>query len=138
LPLGTHQEVVYTIGHVPPLRLAPPRLPIQRVNASAFNLLSKQHSVKIFLASLIKIDKLLASFGKELIICEYGLTIDKEHTLNKPLELNKDNHENRYKIAASLLFTGASIEDIRKALALKVYLDLKTKVLEHIHNLLST
>jgi hypothetical protein len=34
-----------------------------------------------------------------------------------------------------LLLAGASIEDIRKALVLKVYIDPKTKIPEHIHDL---
>lgn len=138
LPPGTHQEVVHTVGHIPPLRTVPPRLPMRRVNASAFDLLSKQHGVEIFSASLIEIDELLASFGKELTICECGLTIEEERTPNKPPELDKYDHENRCKTAASLLLAGASTEDIRKALAPKVYLDPKTKVPEHMHDLLST
>jgi hypothetical protein len=35
-----------------------------------------------------------------------------------------------------LLLAGASIEDIRKALVPKVYVDPKTKIPEHIHDLL--
>jgi hypothetical protein len=86
---------------------------------------------------------LLAVFGKEVLVCEYGLTIDKESMLapgaiipNKPLDNNKKNHKKRYQTAASLLLAGASIEDIRKALVPKVYIDPKTKVPEHMHDLL--
>jgi hypothetical protein len=76
-------------------------------------------------------------------VYECGLTIDKENTLapgaitpNKPLDNNKENHKERCQTAASLLLAGALIEDIRKALAPKVYVDPKTKIPEHIHDLL--
>jgi hypothetical protein len=74
---------------------------------------------------------------------ECVLTIDKENTLapgaiipNKPLDNNKKNHKKYYQTAASLLFAGVSIENIRKTLVPKVYIDLKTKIPEHIHDLL--
>jgi hypothetical protein len=86
---------------------------------------------------------LLVAFGKEILVYECGLTIDKENTLapgaitpNKPLDNNKENHKKRCQTAASLLLAGALIEDIRKALAPKVYVDPKTKIPEHIHDLL--
>jgi hypothetical protein len=71
------------------------------------------------------------------------LTINKKNILapraitpNKPLDNNKKDHKKYYQTAASLLLAGASIEDIRKALAPKVYIDPKTKIPEHIHDLL--
>jgi Reverse transcriptase (RNA-dependent DNA polymerase) len=70
------------------------------------------------------------------------LTINKENTLapgaitpNKPLDNNKEDHKECCQTAASLLLAGASIENIRKALVPKVYVDPKTKVPEHIHDL---
>jgi hypothetical protein len=76
-------------------------------------------------------------------VYEYGLTINKENTLapgaitpNKPLDNNKKDHKEHYQTAASLLFAGVSTEDIRKTLAPKVYIDPKTKIPEHIHDLL--
>jgi hypothetical protein len=85
---------------------------------------------------------LLAAFGKEVLVCECGLTIDKENILapgaitsNKPLDNNKKDYKKYYQTAASLLLAGVSIEDIRKILVPKVYIDPKTKIPEHIHDL---
>jgi hypothetical protein len=71
------------------------------------------------------------------------LIIDKESTLapgvitpNKPLDNNEKNHKEYCQTAASLLLAGALTEDIRKALVPKVYIDPKTKVPEHMHDLL--
>jgi hypothetical protein len=71
------------------------------------------------------------------------LIINKENTLapgiiipNKPLDNNKKDYKKHYQTAASLLFAGASIKDIQKILAPKVYVDPKTKIPEHIHDLL--
>jgi hypothetical protein len=70
------------------------------------------------------------------------LIIDKESTLapgaiipNKPLDNNKENHKKHYQTAASLLLAGVSTEDIQKALVPKVYVDPKTKIPEHMHDL---
>jgi hypothetical protein len=86
---------------------------------------------------------LLAAFGKEILVYEYGLTINKENTLapgvitlNKPLDNNKENHKKYYQTAASLLLARILIEDIRKILVPKVYIDPKTKIPEHMHDLL--
>jgi hypothetical protein len=71
------------------------------------------------------------------------LTINKENTLapgvitsNKPLDNNKKDHKKHYQTAASLLLAGVSIKDIRKTLVPKVYIDPKTKIPEHMHDLL--
>jgi hypothetical protein len=71
------------------------------------------------------------------------LIIDKENTLapgaitpNKPLDNNKKDYKKRYQTAASLLLAGVSTENIRKALAPKVYVNPKTKIPEYIHDLL--
>jgi hypothetical protein len=86
---------------------------------------------------------LLAAFGKEVLVYEYGLIINKKNMLapgaiifNKPLDNNKKNHKKRYQTAASLLLAGVSIEDIRKVLVPKVYIDPKTKIPKHIYDLL--
>jgi hypothetical protein len=112
-------------------------------NATAFDILSKQHSVQIFLVSIGEINMLLAAFGKEVLVCECGLTINKESTLapgaiipNKPLDNNKKNHKKYYQTATSLLLAGVLIEDIQKVLVLKVYINPKTKIPKHIHDLL--
>jgi Reverse transcriptase (RNA-dependent DNA polymerase) len=143
LPSNIHQEVVKTIGHLPPLHPAPQRLPFRRVNTTAFDILSKQHGVQIFSASIGEIDALLVAFGKEVSVCECGLTINKESTLapgaitpNKPPDNDEENHKEHCQTAASLLLAGASTEDIRKALAPKVYINPKTKVPEYMHDLL--
>jgi hypothetical protein len=41
LPSNIHQEVVKTIGHLPPLHPAPQRFLLRQVNATAFDILSK-------------------------------------------------------------------------------------------------
>jgi hypothetical protein len=70
------------------------------------------------------------------------LTINKENTLapgaitpNKPLDNNKKDHKKYYQTAASLLLAGVLIENIRKILVPKVYVDPKTKIPEYIHDL---
>jgi hypothetical protein len=55
---------------------------------------------------------------------------------NKPPDNDKEDHKEHYQTTASLLLAGASTKDIRKALAPKVYVDPKTKIPEHIHDLL--
>jgi hypothetical protein len=86
---------------------------------------------------------LLVAFGKEILVYEYDLTINKKNILapgaitsNKPLDNNKKDYKKRYQTAASLLLAGVSIEDIQKTLALKVYINPKTKIPEYIYNLL--
>jgi hypothetical protein len=76
-------------------------------------------------------------------VCEYGLTIDKESTLapgaitsNKPPDNDKEDYKEHYQTAASLFLAGVSIENIRKILAPKVYINPKTKVPEYMHDLL--
>jgi hypothetical protein len=56
-------------------------------------------------------------------------------TLNKPLDNNKENHKKRYQTAASLLLAGVLIKNIQKTLVPKVYVNLKTKIPEYIHDL---
>jgi hypothetical protein len=70
------------------------------------------------------------------------LIINKKNTLapgaiipNKPLDNNKKNYKKYCQTAASLLLAGVSIEDIRKTLVPKVYINLKTKIPEHMHDL---
>jgi hypothetical protein len=82
-------------------------------------------------------------FGKEVLVYEYGLIINKENTLvpgaitpNKPLENNKKNHKKYYQTAASLFLAGVLIKDIQKILVPKVYINPKTKIPEYIHDLL--
>jgi hypothetical protein len=86
---------------------------------------------------------LLAAFGKEVLVCEYSLTINKESTLapgaitpNKPLDNNKKDYKKYCQTAASLLLARVLTEDIRKILAPKVYIDPKTKIPEYMHDLL--
>jgi hypothetical protein len=113
LPSNIYQEVVKIIGHLPPFYLAPQRFLFQQVNIIAFDIFSKQHSVQIFSASIREIDALLAAFGKEILVYECGLTINKESTLapgaiipNKPLDNNKENHKKYCQTASSLFLAG--------------------------------
>jgi hypothetical protein len=71
------------------------------------------------------------------------LTINKENTLapgaiilNKPLDNNEEDYKKHYQTAASLLLAGVLIENIRKTLVPKVYVNPKTKIPEYIHDLL--
>jgi hypothetical protein len=143
LPSNIYQEVVKTIGHLPPLYPVSQHLLLQRVNAIAFDILSKQHGIQIFSASIREIDALLVAFGKEILVYEYDLIINKKNILapgaiipNKPLDNNKEDHKKRCQTAANLLLAGASTENIRKTLVPKVYIDPKTKIPEHMHDLL--
>jgi hypothetical protein len=137
-----YQEVVKTIGYLSLLYPAPQHLLFRRVNITAFDILSKQHSVQIFLVSIGEIDVLLAAFGKKILVYECGLTINKENILapgtiifNKPLDNNKKDHKKHYQTAASLLLAGTLIENIQKILVPKVYIDPKTKIPEYMHDL---
>jgi hypothetical protein len=62
---------------------------------------------------------LLVVFGKEILVYEYGLIINKENTLapgviipNKPLDNNKKDYKKYYQTAASLLLARVSTKDI--------------------------
>jgi hypothetical protein len=86
---------------------------------------------------------LLVVFGKEILVYEYGLIINKENILapgtitpNKSLDNNKENYKKYYQTTTSLLLARVSTEDIRKTLVPKVYINPKTKIPEHIYNLL--
>jgi hypothetical protein len=86
---------------------------------------------------------LLVVFGKEILVYEYGLIINKENTLapgviipNKPLDNNKKDYKKYYQTAASLLLARVSTKDIWKILVPKVYVNPKTKIPEYIYNLL--
>jgi hypothetical protein len=70
------------------------------------------------------------------------LIINKENILapgviipNKPLDNNKEDHKKHYQTAASLFLAGTSIENIRKILVPKVYVNPKTKIPEYIYDL---
>jgi hypothetical protein len=56
--------------------------------------------------------------------------------LNKPLDNNKKDYKEYYQTATSLLLARTSTKNIRKILVLKVYIDPKTKIPEHMHDLL--
>jgi hypothetical protein len=55
---------------------------------------------------------------------------------NKPPDNNEKDYKKYYQTTASLLLAGVLIKDIRKALVPKVYINPKTKIPEHIHDLL--
>jgi hypothetical protein len=85
---------------------------------------------------------LLIVFGKEILVYEYGLIINKENTLapgaiipNKPLDNNKKDYKKHYQTAISLFLAGVLIENIRKILVPKIYINPKTKIPEYIHDL---
>jgi hypothetical protein len=103
LPSNIYQEVVKTISYLPPLHPAPQRLLFRRVNIIIFDILSKQYGIQIFLVSIREINVLLVAFGKEVLVYEYGLIINKENILapgaitpNKPLDNNKKDYKKYY------------------------------------------
>jgi hypothetical protein len=71
-----------------------------------------------------------------LIINKKNILAHGAITLNKLLDNDKEDYKEYYQTAASLLLAGASTKNIRKTLAPKVYIDPKTKIPEHIHDLL--
>jgi hypothetical protein len=86
---------------------------------------------------------LLAAFGKEVLVYECDLIINKKNTLapgvitpNKPLDNNKENYKKHCQTAANLLLARVLTKDIRKILVPKVYINPKTKIPEHIYDLL--
>jgi hypothetical protein len=86
---------------------------------------------------------LLVAFGKEILVYEYNLIINKKNILapgvitpNKPLDNNKKNYKKHCQTAANLLLARVLTKNIRKILVPKVYIDPKTKIPEHIYNLL--
>jgi hypothetical protein len=70
-----------------------------------------------------------------LIINKKNILAPGAITPNKPLDNNKEDHKEYCQTAASLFLAGVLIEDIRKILVPKVYVDPKTKVPEHMHDL---
>jgi hypothetical protein len=85
---------------------------------------------------------LLIVFGKEILVYEYSLIINKENILaprtiipNKLLDNNKKNYKKHYQTATSLLLAGVSTKNIRKILIPKIYINPKTKIPEYIYNL---
>jgi hypothetical protein len=71
-----------------------------------------------------------------LIINKKNILAPGAITPNKPLDNNEKDYKKYYQTAVSLFLAGVSIKDIRKALVPKVYIDPKTKIPEHIHDLL--
>jgi hypothetical protein len=85
---------------------------------------------------------LLVVFGKEILVYEYSLIINKKNTLapgtiipNKPLDNNKKDHKKYYQTATSLFLARILTEKIQKVLVPKVYINPKTKIPEYIYNL---
>jgi hypothetical protein len=71
-----------------------------------------------------------------LIINKKNILAPGAITFNKLLDNDKKDYKEYYQTAASLLLAGALTKNIRKTLAPKVYIDPKTKIPEHIHDLL--
>lgn len=149
LPSNIHQEVVRTTGPVPSLPPSPQRGSPRRVNAAAFDVLSRQHGVQIFSASVGEIDALLTSFGKEVSICECGLAIEGDRedpttTSNKAsadsntkTDLDwKERLDRAAKFVCSVDLSQVTTEDIRKALAPTTHEDPKLKVPQYLHPLI--
>lgn len=127
----------------------------RRLAAAAFHLLATKHDVEIFSLSIYEVDKRLAELG---VITENSSIIKNDdaplrldsaltdvkmmnHQLGKrdydtsTLRTNHKPNENRRRqqMAADMYLSGASIEDIRKALEPKIFVDPVAKVPSHYH-----
>ncbi|KJZ69408.1 hypothetical protein HIM_11204 [Hirsutella minnesotensis 3608] len=134
-----------------------PRPPIpRRVGAAAFYMLAEKRDVDVFSLSLYEIDKRLAELG---VITEastfvepkaprFGQALTDLQKMNRELERqdgmvahlpeSQQTHELQAcrKTAADMYLSGASLEDIHKALEPKTLVDPATKVPHHYHEFL--
>jgi len=129
-----------------------PSIP-RRVGAVAFHMLAEKRDVDVFSLSLYEIDKRLAELG---VITEASTFVetkaprfssaltdiqkmDRELQLqdgiSTPTPRNQQSRESQAsrKMAADMYLSGASLEDIRKALEPKTTIDPATKVPKHYH-----
>lgn len=127
----------------------------RRLAAAAFHLLAAKHDVEIFSLSIYEVDKRLTELG---VITENSSVIKTngapprldsaltgikmmDHQLenrNYAPPMPQSNHEpnenpRRQQLAADMYLSGASIEDIKKALEPKIFVDPATKVPSHYH-----
>lgn len=118
-----------------------PKGPLPRqIGAAAFHTLAKQHDIEIFSASLNEVGKWLESNGINL----NSLNLKDNKSKNSraeisppPAELNENADDKaRCKHAAVIYLNGASLEDIKVALAEKKYINPATKLPPRLHNFL--
>ncbi|KID93909.1 retrotransposon nucleocapsid protein, partial [Metarhizium majus ARSEF 297] len=128
----------------------------RRIGAPAFHTLAQKTDVEVFSLSLYEIDKRLAELG---VITEVSTFVEhKAHRFDAALtDVQKMNRELQQhdkatphnsrdqeapglqasrKLAADMYLSGASLEDIRKALEPKTLIDPATKVPKHYHEYL--
>ncbi|KAJ6436324.1 mRNA 3 end-processing YTH1 [Purpureocillium lavendulum] len=128
----------------------------RRVGAAAFYMLAEKRDVDVFSLSLYEIDKRLAEIG---VIAEVSTFVEpkaprfgqaltdlqkmnrelaRQEGLVAPLPKGQRAHELQAsrRTAADMYLSGASLEDIRKALEPKVIVDPATKVPHHYHEFL--
>jgi hypothetical protein len=129
-----------------------PSLP-RRIGAAAFYSLAEKHDVDIFSLSLYDIDRRLAELGEITEVStfvetrtprfdsaltntqkmERELQFQYNHTPSQPQDQQTQDPNSR-RMAAEMYLSGASLEDIRKALEPKTFLDPATKVPRHYHD----
>jgi hypothetical protein len=131
-----------------------PSLP-RRVGAAAFHLLAEKRDVAIFSMSLYEIDTRLAELGvitevstfAEARTPRFDSALTNIQKMEREIQF-QDNHsppqrQNRRtrdlqtrQMAANMYLSGASLEDIRRALEPKTLIDPATKVPRHYHEFL--
>jgi hypothetical protein len=146
---GASTLSVASINVVTP-RPANPR----RIGAAAFHALASKHDVDLFCLSMYEVDKRLAEFG---VITERSTFVNDHNTFSTRFDTGRtgtqmmnqqlkepdtstylenrhsDDSYTRRRFAADMYLSGASIEDIKKALEPKVLIDPATKVPLHYH-----
>lgn len=135
--------------------LVRPSLP-RRVGAAAFHALAAKQDVDIFSLSLYEIDRQLAELGvitevstfveaglprfnsalSDTQKMEQELRSDDNHTHCQSRDRQVQDLRPLRKMAADMHLLGASLEDIRKALEPKTFIDPATKVPRHYHEFL--
>ncbi|KJZ69153.1 hypothetical protein HIM_11454 [Hirsutella minnesotensis 3608] len=132
-----------------------PSLP-RRIGATAFHFLAEKRDVTVFSLSLYEIDRRLAKLGVITEVSTFAEartprfdsaltnTQKMEHELRSQDKISsmqsrdQNSHDlgTRQRMAADMYLSGASLEDIRKALEPKVMVDPVTKVPHHYHKFL--
>ncbi|OWT42257.1 reverse transcriptase (RNA-dependent DNA polymerase) domain-containing protein [Pochonia chlamydosporia 170] len=132
-----------------------PSIP-RRIGAPAFHTLANKHDVDVFSLSLYEIDKRLAELGvitnvstfAEPKADRFDAALTDVQKMNRELQSHdkiippnpRDQQTQELqasrKLAADMYLSGASLEDIHKALEPKTFINPATKVPEHYHEFL--
>ena len=120
----------------------------RRIGAASFTTLASKREVEVFSLSLYEVDKRLEALGclnldapkqsetKPTRFSDVRGALDKMREQLYACELNAEPLDDTRKLAAELHCSGASLEDIQKALEPKTFIDPRTKLPEHYHEFL--